>query len=125
MGRNVSSGSLVRAQSDFFLPVGSVNRVVGVQPDSLALYAFVNNAPLPWAVADGTTVQDSSISAGTVYFNEVSGVPGFYSVRFFPDRTGFWRLILKSVSLNAEVVLEFDVSAPAAPAGGLNATFVK
>lgn len=125
MGRNVSSGSLIRAQADFFLPAGSVNRVVGVQWSTLAPYVFVNNSALPWAVADGTTVQDSSISAGTVYFNEVPGSPGFYAVRFFPDRIGYWRIVLKSASLSSEVVLEFDVSAPAAPAGGLNASFVK
>lgn len=125
MGRNVSSGSLVRAQIDLFLPAGSVNRVVGVQASTVAVKTFVNNALLPWAVADGTSVQDSSISAGVVYFNEISGAPGYYSVRFFPDRTGYWRLVLRSSSLDSEAVLEFDVVAPAPPAGGLNATFTK
>ena len=125
MGRNVSSGSLVRAQADFFLPAGSANRVTGVQWSTLAPLVFVNNSALPWQIADGTAVPDSSISAGTVYFHEIPGSPGFYSVRFFPDRTGYWRIALKSSSLGAEVILEFDITAPAAPAGGLNATFVK
>lgn len=123
MGRNVSSGSLARAQADFFQISGQ--RVVGVVWSTLAAHVFVNNAALPWPAADGSAVQDSSISAGKVYFNEIAGSPGFYSVRFFPDRVGFWRIVLRSDSLNAEVVLEFDVAAPAPPAGGLNATFVK
>lgn len=125
MGRNVSSGSVVRAQADLVLPAGSVNRVVGLQYSSLSVKVFFNNALLPWPLADGTLTQDSSISAGTVYFNEVQGAPGFYALRFFPDRTGYWRLVLRSDSLGAENVLEFDVSAPAAAAGGLNASFVK
>lgn len=123
MGRNVSSGSLARAQADFFHVSGQ--RVVGVVWSTLAAHVFVNNAALPWPVSDGSTVQDSSISAGKVYFSEIAGSPGFYSVRFFPDRVGFWRIVLRSDSLNAEVVLEFDVAAPAPPTGGLNATFVK
>jgi len=123
MGRNVSSGSLARAQADFFQISGQ--RVTGVVWSTVAAHVFVNNAALPWPVADGSSVQDSSISGGKIYFNEISGSPGFYSVRFFPDRVGFWRIVLRSDSLNAEFVLEFDVAAPAPPAGGLNATFVK
>lgn len=123
MGRNVSSGSLARAQADFFQISGQ--RVVGVVWSTLAAHVFVNNAALPWPVADGSSVQDTSISAGKVLFNEIAGSPGFYSVRFFPDRVGYWRIVLRSDSLNAEVVLEFDVAAPVPPAGGLNATFVK
>lgn len=123
MGRNVSSGSLARAQADFYMIAGQ--RALGVQWSTIVGSAFVNNALLAWPVADGTTVQDSSISAGKIYFSEISGAPGFYSVRFFPDRVGFWRIVLKSTALNAEVILELDVTAPSPPAGGLNATFVK
>lgn len=123
MGRNVSSGSLARAQADFFQISGQ--RVVGVVWSTVAAHVFINNAALPWPVADGSSVQDTSISGGKVYFSEIPGSPGFYSVRFFPDRVGYWRIVLRSDSLNAEVVLEFDVAAPTPSAGGLNATFVK
>ncbi len=125
MGRNVSSGSLVRSQADLFFPAGSTNRVDGVDVSSLTLKVFANNAPLAWALVDGTSVQDSAISSGSVYFSEISGSPGYYSVRFFPDRVGFWRLVLRSASLGAEVALEFDVTTPVPQAGGLNASFTK
>lgn len=91
----------------------------------MAVKTFANNSALPWPVADGTSLPDSSISAGTVYFNEIPGAPGYYSLRFYPDRTGFWRLVVKSTSTDSESVLEFDVDAPASVAGGLNATFTK
>ncbi len=124
MDRSVTAGSLARAQADFFLPVGSLNRVVGVSPSSLSVKTFANNLLLSWPIADGTTVLDSSVSSGIVYFNQISGASGFYGVRFFPDRTGFWRLIISSASLVQEVVLEFDVTAPPATADGLMASFV-
>lgn len=125
MGRNVSSGSVIRAQADFYVVPGSASRVTGILSSDISLSTFFNNSILPWPIADGTSVPDSSISAGTVYFNEMSGSSGFYTVRFFPDRTGFWRLVLKNIALNVEVILEFDISAPTSLVSGLNATFSK
>jgi len=127
MSRLVSAGAVVHAQADFFQPKGSVNRLTGIVPASLTMAAFVNSSVLAWPLADGSSVTDSGVSAGTVYFNEVSGAPGFYSVRFFPDRTGFWRVVLRSLALQQEAVLEFD-AAPAGvfkavPRGGLTASF--
>jgi hypothetical protein len=126
MGRLVSAGVLVRDQADFFLPGGGANRATGVVAAQLTLTAFAENGLLPWPLADGTLVPDSSISAGTVYFNEISGSPGFYSVRFYPDRTGYWRVVLKNAALSAEVVREFDVTpaGPIGPPNGLNASFL-
>jgi len=126
MGRSVSAGSLVRDQVDFFLPGGGSNRVPGIGISQLGLTVFAENSLLAWPLADGTLVPDSSISAGTVYFNEISGASGFYSVRFFPDRVGYWRIVLRNAALSAEVARDFDV-APAGPLGppnGLNATFI-
>lgn len=126
MGRLLSAGSIVRAQADFFLPAASVNRITGLTAAGLTLKLFADNAAISWPLVDGSTVADSSISAGTVYFNEISGSPGFYSVRLFPDRIGFWRVILTNVSIQTERILELDI-VPSGKSGqtGLIATFLK
>ena len=126
MGRSVSAGLLIRDQVDFFLPGGGMNRVSGIVVSQLGLSAFVENGLLSWPIADGTAVPASSISAGTVWFNEISGAPGFYSVRLFPDRTGYWRIVIRNAALNMEASREFDVvpAGPLGPPNGLNASFV-
>lgn len=129
MGRLVAAGAAVYSQVDFFLPVGSINRATGVVIGSLTLDSFVNGSSLPWPLVDGSAVSDSSISSGSVYFHEISGSPGFYSIRFFADRVGFWRFVLKNSGLQTEIVLEFDIIAAGAlkpgGAGGLNASFIR
>jgi hypothetical protein len=103
----------------------TTSRAVGILVTSLTLSIFLNNSPLSWSVQDGLTVPDSSISAGIVYFNEIPSYPGFYSVRLFPDRVGYWRIVLVSASLAQESSFEFDV-VPANPSPiGLTATFTK
>jgi hypothetical protein len=128
MGRLLSAGSLVRDQIDLYLPSGSINRIQGYALSGLSLALFFNNSPVAWPLADGTLVPDSSVSAGTVYFNEIQGSPGFYSVRFFPDAVGFWRIVLTAAPLQTERVLSYDV-APAGSfksgQGGLIASFVE
>jgi hypothetical protein len=122
MGRTVSAGSIVRGQMDLYS--AGITRQAGVLAAAVTAAVFYNNLPVSWPVADGTSVLDSSVSAGSVYFHEISGVSGYYSVRFFPDRVGFWRICLKHAGLGVESVLEFDVVPAAQPAaGGLNASF--
>lgn len=126
MARQVPGGCLIRDQIDLYMPAGSINRVRGESYASLGLAVFVDNAALTWPLADGTNVADASISAGTIYFNEIAGSPGYYSVRFFPDRVGFWRLIFREQTLGEEVILSYDVT-PARPgvaSNELNASFV-
>jgi hypothetical protein len=122
MGRSISTGTLVRAQADFF---SSGIRIPGVTSLSLTLFIFVNNVPISWQIQDGTSVPDASISAGIVYFNEITGNPGFYSVRLFPDRIGYWRIALVSVSLSQESNFEFDIIPATAASTGLTASFTK
>jgi hypothetical protein len=126
MARQVPAGCLIRDQIDLYMPNGSINRVTGESYTSLGLAVFADNSVIAWPLADGTTVADSSVSAGTIYFNEIVGSPGYYSVRFFPDRIGFWRLIFREATLGEEVILSYDVT-PARPgpaSNELNATFV-
>ncbi len=120
------AGQLIRDQIDLYMPSGSINRVIGESVSSLSVSVFVDNGPLPWALADGTTVADVSVSAGTIYFNQIASAPGYYSVRFFPDRLGFWRLVFREVTLGEERILSYDVTAarPGPASNELNASFV-
>jgi len=122
MGRSVSAGTLIRSQPDFYFPIDTYNRVTGLQATGVTLILMVNNQILSWPLLDGTAVADSSISAGNVYFNEIIGAPGFYSLRFFPDRVGYWRISV--VASSFESLLEFDVNPASAQSSGLIASFI-
>ncbi len=125
MGRLLSAGHLVRDQIDIYIPAGSVNRRAGENFTQLVLVSFVDNNLIAWPLADGTNVPDSSISAGVVYFNQIPGAPGFYSIRFFPDRVGFWRLIFQEQALGEEVILSYDIVPPqGSTPNSLNASFL-
>lgn len=128
MGRSVSAGTVVRDQVDIYQPIGSFKRVAGILAPSVTPAVFVDNLSITWPIQDGTNVADSSISSGAVYFNEIPGSPGFYAVRFFPDRTGFWRVIFSLPVYGLEIVKEYDVipslPGPSSP-NSLNATFIK
>jgi hypothetical protein len=126
MERSIPTGSLVRAQADFFNPAGSFTRVTGLAYTAVSVNVFFNNAAVVWGVSDGSSTQDSSISSGSIYFHEISGNPGFYSVRFYPDRVGYWRVVLKTTSpVSSESIMEFDVVPTANLLPGLNASFAK
>lgn len=122
MGRTVNAGSIVRGQMDLYS--AGITRQAGVLSSAVTAAVFYNNLPVSWPVVDGSSVTDASVSSGSVYFHEISGVSGYYAVRFFPDRVGFWRVCLKHAGLSTEAVLEFDVVPAAQPvSGGLNASF--
>ena len=109
MSRIVSAGTIAYSQADFYQSSGSVLRISGIIASNITLSIFVNSSLLSWNIANGLTISDSSISAGTVYFNEIPGTSGFYLIRFFPDRIGFWRAILTYPGISQETLLEFDV----------------
>jgi hypothetical protein len=129
MSRLVAAGAVVHDQLDFFSPPTSINRLTGVVVANLTFTQFVNSSLLAWPLADGSSVADSSISSGTAYFHEIPGSPGFYSVRFLPDRIGFWRLVFRNASIGIEIRKEFDVVAAGslkpASSSGLVASFVQ
>jgi hypothetical protein len=126
MSRLVSAAALIYDQIDLYSAPNV--RATGVFASAITVNAFVNNIYLPWAVVDGTTVADSAITAGVIYFNQITGSPGFYAIRFFPDMIGYWRLIFEDTALSTEVIKDYDV-VPArvfTSVGGnsLNASFV-
>jgi len=127
MSRIISGASLVYSQLDFFQPAGSINRLQGVVIAQLSAKLFTSNSVLAWPLADGSSVLTTDISSGTIYFNEIQSDPGYYSVRFLPDRIGFWRLLITHSALSTEIIQEYDVvpaSASACASGtGLVASF--
>ena len=129
MGRLLPAGSVVRDQLDFYSPPGSFIRVAGVSVNALTSKAFLNGSVLPWPLVDGAGLPDSSLSAGSVYFNEVPGAPGYYAVRIFPDRVGYWRIVVYHSASMSEQIREYDVIPAGALSpvqqGGLTATFSK
>lgn len=129
MGRLVAAGAVIHDQLDFFQPLNSINRLTGIVVTNLSFDQFVNGSELAWSLADGSAIADSSISSGTTYFHEISGNPGFYSVRFLPDRVGFWRLIFRNASIGVEIIKEYDMVAAGslkpASSSGLVASFVQ
>lgn len=123
MGRTISTQILVKAQADFYSAPGV--RVTGIIAGDLNLLLFFNNSLIAWSLQDGSVVQDSSISAGSIYFNEILNSPGFYSIRFYPDKVGFWRVILIDVALTQENIIEIDVTSATTTSPGLIASFDK
>lgn len=112
MGRLISAGSICYDQLDFFSPVPPFARMMGAASSDLSVRLFVNNAIVSWPIASGVSVLDSSVASGKVYFSEIPGNPGFYSIRFFPDRVGFWRIVFTHVALGVEEIREYDAFPP-------------
>jgi len=106
MSRLVQVGSVLKAQLDLYVSPGSNVRAVGLSANNVAPVIFRNNIQLAWPVLDGTSVLDSAVGAGALYFNEIVGSPGYYSLRFFPDSTGFWRVI--NSFAGADQIIEID-----------------
>ena len=123
MSRAIPSGVLFRGQVDFY--ISSSVRATGIVSTDLTSNLFFNNSLLSWPLMNGTSVQDSSISSGNIYFHEIVGFTGFYSVRLFPNAIGFWRLVLNNPTLLEEDVLEFDVFSATANSPSLIASFTK
>lgn len=125
MGRVITSGCVVKDQVDCIV---SGSRVTGMQSSNVSVKIFANNNLLMnWSSASGTGVPDSSVSSGVVYFNEIPNAPGFYSIRFFPNTIGYWRVVLNFQSQSMEVSREYDITAnkDVVSSNSLNASFTK
>ncbi len=109
--RIVQSGVVVFDQVDIVNPAWSNNRINGLTIESVDVTVFINNKRKYMQIVDGSTVLDQFITTNSIYFNEINGSPGYYSVRFFSDSVGFMRVIL-SVKPNAsEHILSYDIVA--------------
>ena len=108
-------------QLDFY--IGTL-RDTGVHLARLSLVLFVDNVRLGWSFVDGSLVPDGDVSPGSVYFNTISGSPGYYSIRFFPDTPGFWRLIVTDSISGDETIREYEIVPQFPQSSGLNASFI-
>jgi hypothetical protein len=125
--RTVSTCKLVLDQLDFFNTSTPPSRINGIVASDLFLSAFVNNVNVGWNLLDGTNIPDSSVVSGNVYFNEIIGSPGFYSIRFYPSSTGFIKLSFTYPAGGAIIAREFDIipASTTSISGGLTSSFYK
>lgn len=125
-GRVVQANQVVLDQVDFFEPDG-YTRVANLIPSMLMSQIFFNNVQQPWPLVSGVGVNDAQIVSGKVYFSQVPGSPGFYTVRFRPNQLGYWRNLLTYLVGQQIAAQDFDVVvAGSGPAeGGLHASFIK
>jgi hypothetical protein len=124
-GRVVQANQVVFDQVDFFQSDG-FTRVARLTSGHLEPQVFFNNRPLAWAIVPGGAIGDAQVAAGSLYFNEIPGLLGYYSIRFRPDALGYWRIVLTYRAGQQISAQDFDVvqSAPAMESG-LKASFVK
>ena len=124
-GRIVQINQVVFDQADFFEADG-FTRKTGLGLADLTHQVFFENDLQPWPLVDGTTVLDSQVRSGQVYWLEVSGSPGFYDIRWRPNATGYWRILITYVAGTQIMGQDFDVVSQV-PAGetGLRASFTK
>jgi hypothetical protein len=124
-GRLVQINQVVIDQADYF-DFDGYTRVTGLTPSDLTMQLFINNGLQPWLFVDGTLTADAQIVSGKVFFNEVPGSPGIYSLRFRPDSLGYWRLLVDYRQGNQIMAQDYDVT-PNQPlvSSGIKSSFVK
>lgn len=125
-GRLVTNNQTVLDQADFFQSDG-YTRIPGILPVQLVCQLFFQNLPQPWPIVSGSGVTDLQVVSGKVYWGEVPGNPGIYNVRWRPNATGYWRLIITYPSGLQIVAQDYDVVTSTNPTvePGLKASFVK
>lgn len=108
MARISYQGKLLFDQIDVLDPTDS-SRVSGLTYEDFEVFLFKDNSAKYWFLQDGSSLVNQSISSGSVYFNEIPNSPGFYSVRFFPDGIGYWRIILRRILTGQWYSADYDV----------------
>jgi hypothetical protein len=124
-GRQVYANQTVADQADFFQSDG-FTRVTGLTPAQLLCQLFYDNQLQAWPFVSGAGLTDTQIASGNVYWLEVPGSPGIYSVRFRPNSIGYWRLLITYTAGQQIEGQDYDVvAAPPTVDTGLKASFVK
>ncbi len=127
-GRMVNAGSSVIDQLDFFEATDPIVRKPGISYSSISVSVFANNIQVNWPIVDGTNIPDYSVSSGFVYFNEIIGSPGYYSMRWYPNSTGFWRLSFTYPTNQVTIIKEYDIvpsGTIGTPTNGIVTSFIK
>lgn len=124
-GRLVRINETVFDQADLFEGDG-FTRKAGLTLVNVASVVFYNNAVQPWVLTNGAPVSDNLVTSGSVYFHEIGGAPGHYSVRFRPNAAGYWRITLTYAAGQQIVAQDYVVTAELPQLqGGLTASFTK
>jgi len=109
-----------------FLQGDDYSKVAGLGTGDLTTSVFYNNTVQPWSLVDGTGVLDSLVVSGSIYFNEISGSSGNYSLRFRPNAGGAWRVEVSYAAGTQLVVLNYLATVlPLTEVVGLSSAFVK
>ena len=104
--RLVQVNQVIFDQIDIF-QVNQFNRVTGLLPTDVTLALSLNNTTVSWPLVDGTTVLDTQVVSGSVYWSQLSN--GAYNLRFFPNSLGHWNLSITYPGTSQIVSLDFDV----------------
>lgn len=123
-GRLVFNNLVVYDQVEFF-QLDGFTRVTGLIPSQLILEVYHDNTVLSWPLLPGVGVLDPQITSGQVYFDVLS--TGSYGIRWRPNATGYWRLMLSYAAGYQILAQDYDVNAGtgvSAPGGGLKVSFV-
>lgn len=125
-GRLVRINQTILDQADYFQADG-FTRVFGLSIVDLTGQLFFNNTLQTWPLLDGSSVSDNQVTSGSLYFHEIPGTSGNYSIRFRPNSAGYWRLFLIYTAGQQVLAQDYDVVAdPVQIAGtGLKANFTK
>lgn len=124
-GRVVAANQTVLDQADFF-QLDGYTRVFGLTPSDVVATLFHDNVLQPWTFVTGLGVTDAQVVSGKVYFHEIPGSPGYYSVRWRPLGTGYWRLLLDYGAGMQIVAQDYDVGAvPLPPERSIKASLIK
>lgn len=124
-GRQVYANQLVLDQAQFF-QIDGYTLVTGLTPSVLTCVVTFNNLVQPWPLVAGATTPDAQTVSGKVYFNEISGNPGVYSVRIRPNAIGYWRVTLNYPTGQQILAQDYDVLAtPPVVDQGLKPSFIK
>lgn len=104
-------------QGDFF------TRISGITTAGISVVGFYNNQPLNWTLVSGSGVADEQVVVGKVYFHEFQ--TGYYSFRFRPNTSGYWRFDVRYTAGTQSILLDYDIMDPVTLIAGLKASFVK
>lgn len=124
-GRLVQVNQLVLDQADFFMTDG-FTRVQGIVFSDVLGEVYFNNQQQPWDVVSGLNITDARAVSGKIFFNEVPGSPGIYSVKFRPNAVGYWRLLITYPHGTQTLAQDYDVTpnTPTIPPG-VSSSFVR
>lgn len=122
--RVVSVSSLVQDAIDLFRADGRT-RAPGVQVEDLNLKLFFNGSRIEWPLVSGVNVQNLQVTSGRVYWSEIEA--GFYTLRFYPNVVGSWRVLLTYPEYDQAVSLAYEVVQPTSTpiSVGLRTSFIR